>query len=260
MHAAAQLPVERGAEQLGWVLIGGLPHITCCSSRSAPTGGARGRAAWVGEWEGAGAPACCAWVTSACACGVPGSLSPSPRPPACPRAAAVWVLPPPEPVLDPYNNPLVTPLAEWVELPIAHELLHNAATLQVGGQQLEERVLRAAAQRRRAAGRRAPARVLTGRLGWAAGASLHGAATAQVGGQRLAAHCGRAAALARVQLVEVRPPVGSSVSDSDTSTRVAWRLPPAAGAGPHQLLPLAGAQREVGAQGSGPCCRACSLN
>lgn len=43
----------------------------------------------------------------------------------------MWVLPSPEPVLDPYNNPLVMPLAEWIEHPIAHELMHNAVTLQV---------------------------------------------------------------------------------------------------------------------------------
>lgn len=45
----------------------------------------------------------------------------------------MWVLPPPEPVLDPYNNSLVMPLHEWIEHPIAEELLHNGATLQVGG-------------------------------------------------------------------------------------------------------------------------------
>lgn len=60
------------------------------------------------------------------------------RPPACPAPAppvrfAVWVLPPPEPVLDPYNNSLVMPLHEWVEHPIAEELLHNGATLQARG-------------------------------------------------------------------------------------------------------------------------------
>ncbi len=43
----------------------------------------------------------------------------------------MWVLPPPEAVLDPYNNSLVMPLHEWVEHPIAEELMHNGATLQV---------------------------------------------------------------------------------------------------------------------------------
>jgi hypothetical protein len=43
------------------------------------------------------------------------------------------VLPDARPVLDPYNNSLVMPLAEFVEHPIAAELLHNGATLQVLG-------------------------------------------------------------------------------------------------------------------------------
>ena len=55
----------------------------------------------------------------------------------CPLGPAVWVLPPPEAVLDPYNNSLVMPLHEWVEHPIAEELLHNGATLQVGSRVLE---------------------------------------------------------------------------------------------------------------------------
>lgn len=46
---------------------------------------------------------------------------------------SVWVLPDAEAVLDPYNNSLVMPLHEWVEHPIAEELLHNGATLQVLG-------------------------------------------------------------------------------------------------------------------------------
>ncbi|KAL4420062.1 hypothetical protein ABPG77_004327 [Micractinium sp. CCAP 211/92] len=46
---------------------------------------------------------------------------------------SVWVLPDADPVLDPYNNSLVTPLHEWIEHPIAEELLHNGATLQVLG-------------------------------------------------------------------------------------------------------------------------------
>ncbi|KAL4457850.1 hypothetical protein ABPG75_012715 [Micractinium tetrahymenae] len=46
---------------------------------------------------------------------------------------SVWVLPDAEPVLDPYNNSLVMPLHEWVEHPVAEELLHNGAALQVLG-------------------------------------------------------------------------------------------------------------------------------
>jgi hypothetical protein len=34
-------------------------------------------------------------------------------------------------VLNPYNNSLVMPLAEFIEHPIAHELLHNGGALQV---------------------------------------------------------------------------------------------------------------------------------
>ncbi|KAI7840366.1 hypothetical protein COHA_005910 [Chlorella ohadii] len=49
------------------------------------------------------------------------------------KNSSVWVLPPPEAVLDPYNNSLVMPLHEWVEHPIAEELMHNGATLQVLG-------------------------------------------------------------------------------------------------------------------------------
>lgn len=45
----------------------------------------------------------------------------------------VWVLPSPEAVLDPYNNSLAMPLHEFVEHPIAEELLHNGGTLQVLG-------------------------------------------------------------------------------------------------------------------------------
>ena len=44
---------------------------------------------------------------------------------------SVWTLPVPKQTLDPYNNPLVTPLHEWIELPVAHELVHNTAALQV---------------------------------------------------------------------------------------------------------------------------------
>lgn len=47
------------------------------------------------------------------------------------RPAPVWTLPDPEPVLNPYNNSLVMPLHEFVEHPIAEELLHNGAALQV---------------------------------------------------------------------------------------------------------------------------------
>jgi hypothetical protein len=47
------------------------------------------------------------------------------------KNSSVWVLPPPDPVLDPYNNSLVMPLHEWVEHPIAEELMHNGGTLQV---------------------------------------------------------------------------------------------------------------------------------
>lgn len=64
-------------------------------------------------------------------CGWP-SNSPSISPPH-PTPPAVWVLPDAEPVLDPYNNSLAMPLHEWIEHPIAEELLHNGATLQVLG-------------------------------------------------------------------------------------------------------------------------------
>ena len=33
--------------------------------------------------------------------------------------------------LDPYNNPLIMPLAEFVDAPLVKELLHNGAALQV---------------------------------------------------------------------------------------------------------------------------------
>ncbi len=33
--------------------------------------------------------------------------------------------------LDPYNNPLIMPLAEFVDAPLVEELLHNGAALQV---------------------------------------------------------------------------------------------------------------------------------
>ena len=33
--------------------------------------------------------------------------------------------------LDPYNNSMVLPLAEFIEHPLAHELVHNGETLQV---------------------------------------------------------------------------------------------------------------------------------
>ncbi|GAB4820624.1 hypothetical protein N2152v2_007670 [Parachlorella kessleri] len=46
---------------------------------------------------------------------------------------SVWTLPTPKQALNPYNNPLVTPLHEWIELPVAHELVHNTATLQILG-------------------------------------------------------------------------------------------------------------------------------
>jgi hypothetical protein len=44
---------------------------------------------------------------------------------------SVWTLPEPKQTLDPYNNPLVTPLHEWIELPVAQELVHDTAALQV---------------------------------------------------------------------------------------------------------------------------------
>lgn len=34
--------------------------------------------------------------------------------------------------LDPYNNSLVMPLADFIEHPLAHDLLHNGAAHQVG--------------------------------------------------------------------------------------------------------------------------------
>ena len=58
---------------------------------------------------------------------------PTPPHPLATPGAAVWILPKAEPVLDPYNNSLVMPLAEWIEHPIAEELIHNGATLQVLG-------------------------------------------------------------------------------------------------------------------------------
>lgn len=39
----------------------------------------------------------------------------------------------PDMSLDPYDNPLVMPLAEWVEHPIARELAHEGAALQLLG-------------------------------------------------------------------------------------------------------------------------------
>jgi hypothetical protein len=45
----------------------------------------------------------------------------------------VWTLPEADPVLNPYNNSLVMPLHEFIEHPIAAELLHNGGTLQVLG-------------------------------------------------------------------------------------------------------------------------------
>lgn len=33
--------------------------------------------------------------------------------------------------LDPYNNPLIMPLAEFVDAPLVEELLHNGAAIQV---------------------------------------------------------------------------------------------------------------------------------
>ncbi len=33
--------------------------------------------------------------------------------------------------MDPYNNPIVMPLADFIEHPLAHELVHNGQTLQV---------------------------------------------------------------------------------------------------------------------------------
>jgi len=47
------------------------------------------------------------------------------------RCTAAWELPDAEPTLDPYNNSLVMPLHEWIEHPLAQELIHNGATLQV---------------------------------------------------------------------------------------------------------------------------------
>ncbi len=41
---------------------------------------------------------------------------------------AATLLPP----LDPYDNPLVMPLSDFVRHPIARELLHDGQTLQVG--------------------------------------------------------------------------------------------------------------------------------
>lgn len=38
--------------------------------------------------------------------------------------------------LDPYQNSLVMPLAEFIEHPLAHELIHNGQTLQVVSQHL----------------------------------------------------------------------------------------------------------------------------
>lgn len=46
---------------------------------------------------------------------------------------SVWVLPDPDPVLDPYNNSLVMPLEEWVDTPIAKELAHEGSALQLLG-------------------------------------------------------------------------------------------------------------------------------
>ncbi len=33
--------------------------------------------------------------------------------------------------LDPYNNPLIMPLADFIDAPLVEELLHNGASLQV---------------------------------------------------------------------------------------------------------------------------------
>ena len=46
---------------------------------------------------------------------------------------STWHLPKANATLDPYSNPLVTPLEEWIEGPEAREFVHNAATLQVLG-------------------------------------------------------------------------------------------------------------------------------
>lgn len=35
-------------------------------------------------------------------------------------------------VEDPYNSPLIVPLAEWIEHPLVQEHIHNGQTLQVG--------------------------------------------------------------------------------------------------------------------------------
>ncbi|KAL4858064.1 Protein-tyrosine sulfotransferase [Chlorella vulgaris] len=49
------------------------------------------------------------------------------------KNSSVWTLPEADPVLNPYNNSLVMPLHEFIEHPIAAELLHNGGTLQVLG-------------------------------------------------------------------------------------------------------------------------------
>ncbi|KDD73171.1 hypothetical protein H632_c2464p0, partial [Helicosporidium sp. ATCC 50920] len=46
---------------------------------------------------------------------------------------SAWELPPPTPVLNAYDNVLVTPLKEWIELPIARDTVHEAATLMLLG-------------------------------------------------------------------------------------------------------------------------------
>ena len=45
----------------------------------------------------------------------------------------MWERPKPNATLDPYDNPLVTPLAEWIEGFAAREFAHEATTLQVLG-------------------------------------------------------------------------------------------------------------------------------
>lgn len=46
---------------------------------------------------------------------------------------SVWELPVANLTLNPYDNELVIPLREWIESPIAYELIHDGATLQLLG-------------------------------------------------------------------------------------------------------------------------------
>lgn len=61
--------------------------------------------------------------------------------------------------LEPYSNPLVMPLAEWIEHPIARELVHEGATLQLLGISNVSRWGGEATRLRRCFHAHAPARV-----------------------------------------------------------------------------------------------------